>query len=294
MACTENGYLINGVDLSLYGFKPIAPIALSGWLDMPARINKTKHDWLDENYTEPYIREDEIFFGGRDLVLKGYISDYFGLNEFLDSIENDAELSCSFGNFAVTVMGFRSVDLCPTDYTEIEIRFRQSVVQAWGTVPATESGGRGINGFGWGDFGMSLLNVDGNKSRGDSKQLPVSVYSKEKTVARKRGALQEVITLMARASDLTELADNIGGLARVLASEGKKLLQLEDSLFREVFLESGFRVTLLRYTSKQVHAKIDISFTEIRTVRELVVFEDTDETNLLGNNHNEALGYIIN
>ncbi|RZJ77917.1 MAG: hypothetical protein EOO20_28365, partial [Chryseobacterium sp.] len=70
-----SNYSLNGISLSGKGFKPgqfdNSNLAISGAWDMPARTGKTYHDWgNDLNNIEPYVLEEEIRFGGRDISLK--------------------------------------------------------------------------------------------------------------------------------------------------------------------------------------------------------------------------------
>lgn len=72
-------YKINNKPIEDFGLIPgrqsNSNIAIAGCWDMPARIGKVFHDWQDENGVEPYLREDEIFFGGRDISLYCWLSE---------------------------------------------------------------------------------------------------------------------------------------------------------------------------------------------------------------------------
>ena len=306
MACTASSYTLAGTNLASFGFVPKSPIALSGIWDMPARLNKTNHNWIGDNYVEPYIREDEIFYGGRDIVLRGYIpyasmndlgDSYYRLNQFMDGFTTEVHLANSvLGSYIVTVSGFEVVELCPTGYAEIAIRFRESEVQTWGNVPVTATGGYGINGYSWSDFGAHITSRSGVFNRGESKLLPTSVYNREARRVRTRNSYEGTLTLIFRASTLSALASNIGGLAQVVGSEGKKLLEIGDGLFRQVFVTNGFRTELLRHTSTQSVARVTLPLTEIDTSRQVVMFEWSEDATdeFIGDKHNESIGYIIN
>ena len=70
-------YSINNIAFETYGITAGridgSNIALSGQLDMPARLGKTFHDWTGEEGVEPYVLASEIRHGGRDLVFSGYL-----------------------------------------------------------------------------------------------------------------------------------------------------------------------------------------------------------------------------
>lgn len=306
MACTLETYKLNGVDLGAdFGFRPKAPIALSGMWDMPSRLYKTSHNWLSKNYQEPYIREDEVFFGGRTLELKGYItylsatdlgSDYYNLNAFIDGFSANgghAELECYFGTFDVVVTSFSIVELCPTGFAEISIIFRENEVSLWGATPSTASSGKGISGYSWQDFGAHTENATGAYNRGLAKELPVSVYGREYTRTIARDGVNVNVSLIFRGASLNEVGSNIGGLVRVLSSEGKKILNLSDGLIRETYSVNGLKSELLRYTSKQVFARVTFSLQEIAISKEMYVFTYNDDTDYLGNNYNEVLSFVV-
>ncbi|MFC0185991.1 hypothetical protein ACFFJX_27580 [Pseudarcicella hirudinis] len=105
--------ILGGIDLSTYGIIPIqngnGNIALQGCFDMPARIGKTYHEWQDENGIEPYVRSDEIRFGGRDIKLTALMAHEFEndllrrLYQFYDAIQFNSliTLETDYGNYDV-------------------------------------------------------------------------------------------------------------------------------------------------------------------------------------------------
>jgi hypothetical protein len=70
-------YSLNGLPLDTWGIIPgRAPgsnIAVSGMLDMPARIGETFHEWGEEDGVEPLVDAIDIRLGGRDIVFYGLI-----------------------------------------------------------------------------------------------------------------------------------------------------------------------------------------------------------------------------
>lgn len=298
MACTETPYAIGGVNLATFSFRPRAPYALSGAYDLPARIGQTKQDWADENFVEPFIREDEFFLGGRDLVLRGYIKGdtaqlstaYHALNSHLDSLMGaPTTLSCGMGYFQVFVVDFKTVRKCPTDMTEIEITMRQPEVVPWGYAPSNPSGGAGINGYSWADLGFMLNDVHA-WDRGAYKTLEVSAYGKEKIRSVARGSSQFKLVLAGRAASLSEIALSTGKLAHLVGTHGRKMLYLNDGLNREFFLESGFKTEILTAAAGTIYYRVQMTLTEIRTSREITVLGGSDF--IIGNKHGEAIAFI--
>lgn len=299
MGCTQIPYQLGGVDLSTFSFSPKAPFGLSGMYDLPSRIEKTKQDWLDDNYTEPFIRPDEFFLGGRDLVLRGYIqgdlgvlsSNYYALNQHIDSLIGDVTtLECAFGEFEVYVVDFKIVRLCPSDYSEISITFREPNPSLWGSMPVSESGGSGINSFSWDDFGMYLKDVQA-WDRGSYKVINARAYGREKIRSIARGSSQFKLELGGIAESIEEIRINTGKIANLLGTSGKKTLYLSDGLYREFFLESGFKTNVLHKIGDKIYYRILMSLTEIRTTDNRTILGDAD--NILGNSYGEPLAFSI-
>lgn len=70
-------HLFNNIDLITYGIEatkcPDSNITVKGGFDLPARMGKTGYRWDDEDGVEPYVLQDELFFGGRDIESRGFI-----------------------------------------------------------------------------------------------------------------------------------------------------------------------------------------------------------------------------
>lgn len=286
--------ILNGVPLSDFDFKPGCPYGITGQWNAPPRIETTSKNWADENWIEPYIRADEIFYGGRRLTVFGYIPfstrKYYDLNLFMDNFVNEVELITSKGSFWVTVERFNVVRLCPNDLAEIEIIFYEARPVMWGSLPLVASGGFGINGYSWEDIGVKYVGdgQDDSASRGESKLLEVAVFGKDLRRVRTRNSLGIKVKLIA----FGDIAEITGRLAAILTSEGRKTLNLKDGLYREVFLESGFTTTILRTTSNGDYAEINLTLTEVMTISNIAVISDVEQ--IIANGWDEEIGFIIN
>lgn len=134
-------YKINDIDMGTYGIIPgQAPgsnIAISGQLDMPARIGKTHESWDDHDGSEPYVREGDINLGGRDIVFYGLVSAasklaaLAALKSFFDLIsaaDGLLELECGFGSWQVYVKDEIEVEYIGNGWCTIVMPFRQPVI----------------------------------------------------------------------------------------------------------------------------------------------------------------------
>lgn len=273
-------------------------IELSGHLDMPARIGKIYQDWAEENSVEPYVRADEIFFGGRDIVIDAYIKDavyseIYQLNKDLDAINGVENLETDFGIFPVTFVNM-TVRHMQNGISQLSMKYRQAVVpivEDWR--PAVKSGGYGIDGYSWADLGLIPCRPDNDWGRADSKMLENSVYGFERN--RVKWHKMNIITLhfLVRKPTYEEVEGAIKKFAALMQSEGKRMLSLKDGSVREVFAKDGFSVNGIRITSTETYANIVINVTEIRKLDNVIVMGDNTQGQVLGNKQGQRIAYTF-
>lgn len=108
-------YYLNGQALSAFGFVPGhatgSNLALSGAWDMPARSGDTSYTWQEKNGIEPYVEEEDMLFGARNIKLVGNISAtdrtvfrsrLESFCTFVESLPDTFELRCDWAVRAVS------------------------------------------------------------------------------------------------------------------------------------------------------------------------------------------------
>lgn len=277
-------------------------IELVGHLDMPARLGKTSHNWPDENSVEPYVRPDEIFFGGRDITIRAFISftsiqDFYNrvqqMNVLFDSFPTDPQLlETDFGNFEVTVKNVSIERLFDTEGI-IHMNFRQAIVPLVGGLPVGDpDGGYGIDGYSWAQLGLSPACPSNEYNRAESKYLENSVYGFERNRVKWHNMNVIQLTFFVRSATYSGLASIINNFSFLLAQPGKRMLRMRDGSVREVFSTQGFKVSRTRVTSTESYADLIVNLSEIRRLDNIVVMAD-DDVQVLGTARGEKIAYTF-
>lgn len=131
-------YSFNNISLDTFGFiagrAENSNLAISGVWDMPSRLGKTSHLWGDDHGVEPYVREDEIMFGGRDLALHGYIkgdskvaasAQLNALYEMINGVTDLVPLSSDWGAWLVYVSDEISAEYIAEGVYKIRVPMRE-------------------------------------------------------------------------------------------------------------------------------------------------------------------------
>lgn len=272
-------------------------IELSGHLNMPARIGTLYKSWADENSVEPYVRADEMFFGGRDIIINAYVKDVqyseiFQFNKDLDAINGEQDLETDFGTFPVTFVNMTANHM-QNGVSQISIKFRQAIVPVVGQLPSTSTGGYGIDIYSWADLELIPCRPDNDWGRADSKVLENAVYGFERN--RVKWHEMNVINLnfLVRQPNYENVQRVVDNLHFLMRSEGKRMLYLRDGSIREVFAVSGFSVTGIRITQSEVYANITLPVVEIRKLDNIVVMGDDVSNEVLGTKNGERIAYTF-
>lgn len=282
-------YFINDIPLSDFGFtpgrQPNSNLAISGVWDMPSRIGKTHHDWLDENGVEPYLRGDEIFFGGRDISLLcwlseearvGYVSAMQEFYDFLDTLQSGLfTLSCPFGSWEVQLLDAQPARYLAQGLGNVELKFREPVVVISGELLAVQSGGVGIDGYSFSDLGLVKQLTKDQANRAESKQLTLPAYGSERIGWVKRGMREFSIDFFLSHNTIADFTQAVGNLAFLLSRPNARTLRLDDGTVREFFVKDGFKVSGVRVSQSRTTGFLTLNIAEIKMLENWNLLTDS-------------------
>ncbi|WP_231489917.1 hypothetical protein [Pedobacter sp. Leaf170] len=270
-------YSLSLADLSNFGFhggkQANSDIALSGFLDMPARLGKTFHSWAEEDSIEPYVNANEIFFSGRSINLTGYIqgSDIEDcstkakqLYNYIDGFTGLVPLTSNWGTYSVYVDNAIVGERLSSRLLKITIPMREPLVNISGaTLPVTNAK-YGIDGISFKDMGAFSLELSGDRfNRPAPRNESITSYAKESFVIAKKDP--PVLTLKLAILDPTfsGLKDKVQSLMALLAKPGLRTLNYNNDFLRSFFVKDGFTVSGIRTMGASKLCFIDIKITEI-------------------------------
>jgi len=240
-------------------------IALAGHLDLPKRIEKTEHSWGDENGVEPYVSAGEIFHGGRDIDFQFIMDEededaaymkMLTFYAFLDGLASDElmTLSCDFGSWEVYVRDKVEVQDLGRGGISGVLKFREPEPDLTGVIPVGGDLGtlEGIDGIDWvalgftfsdlGSMGVIRSSWAGLLNRPAPKGQEVISYGKEGFQVTKTGAREYTLNAFMQKESYTEMKTMISGLYALFTQPGTRVLVLNSSLLRIVYVKDGFSV----------------------------------------------------
>jgi len=248
-----SAYKLNNVDLETYGIIPgripSSHIAVSGCFDLPKRTGDTYHEWDDEDGIEPYVDEDEIFFEGRDITFMGLLQygrqSYWKLKQLYDAIAaftGPVSFETPFGTFSVLVSSVTPIHY--NTITEIEIKFREPVVDLTGGVlPSTGSGRYKIDGIPTTAFGLHVSTQKDRTALPEGKTQYFTKYVSEGYQVTKRQAKKLTLTGFVKGNNLSDFISKIKGLYLLFSSPGLRTLNLNNEIEVQAFAADGFSIT---------------------------------------------------
>lgn len=288
-------YTINDIDVATWGMIPGqagsgSNIALSGHLDLPARTEKTAHAWGDTNGIEPYVSAAEIFHGGRDIDFHFIMDEpdeeaaYTKLLTFYAYLETMAPnqlltLACDFGSWQVYVRDEIQVDDLEYGGMKGVIRFREPEPNLSGVLPAPGDLEtlEGIDGVDWEALGFTLADLSsagvirssmpGLLNRPKPKSQEVLSYGKEGFQVTKTGAREYTLNAFIQKATYSELKTTISSLYALFVQPGTRVLYLNPSLIRIVYVKDGFQVKNVQVINS-AFCTIEIKFTEAGEYKE--------------------------
>ncbi|MBB2148784.1 hypothetical protein [Pedobacter gandavensis] len=272
-------YGLKNVSLTEFGFVPgiqdKSNLALSGFLNMPSRLGKTFHDWAGEAGIEPYVSADEIFFGGRDLMLSGFIqgidrddceSKRRGLIALIDGFTDLVPLESKWGTFDVLVSGQIKAEFLHKTLLKLEIPFREPQPDLSGVLPAGSSSEFGIDGISFKDLGGYLLELSGDRrTRPTPKAGQFTAYGKEGYQITNPGVSELEIKLFIKQPTYSEFKKKIQSLYKLFASPGLRNLTAHNDKLRSFFVKDGFVVDTIYSRSDCFIGMVTCKLTEAGT-----------------------------
>ena len=275
------GYTLNGISFKEFGIVESqitgGNIAIEGAWDMPSRIGKVFHDWGDEDGIEPYLRSDEIFFGGRDIKFMGFMksdsreSAIAKLDAFFSHIDpaDLMELSGDLGTWNVYISSDIKVEYYyDDDIAVVEFTFREPAVSFQDVVlPIADNVYDSIDNISWQSIGVKLLALKNDLNRPAPKGQTVTSYGVERYEGAKRGVRELEFTGLIVQPNFNGFKTVLNRLYKLFKSPNARTLKMQDGTVREVFVKDGFKVTNVTIEEDRVIGQIDVKFSEIRQLQ---------------------------
>lgn len=264
-------YKLNNIPLINFGIHPGringSNIALSGMLDMPARIGKTFHDWSGEAGVEPYVLPAEIMHGGRTIHFAGLLKgvDRTGAATMarnfyreISAFNGLVELVTPWSTHQVHIKERIEGKYLQGGWNQIAIDFEEPVVPNDGVLPVGAVTDRPhIDGVALDSFGMFLSRSEGVLNRPQTKDPNFTAYEKQGYQITPPAALEFDLQLIAYADSFALLKDNIKKLQRLLSAAGLRQINFDGNLW-EVFNVKGFQVKDLKVAANYAVCRIDL------------------------------------
>jgi len=267
---------IGGVDLAEYGITPIqngnGNIAFMGLFDMPARIGKTFHDWQDENGIEPYVRADEIRYGGRDIVLNALLVQeyenqalrkleafYIAIQGFTDLVD----LVTDYGTYEVYLKDEIKGEYFPQGIVKLQLSFRQPIVPITGTIPATDNTTYGIDGISFQALGLTIMDVEGRHNLPAPKAQLFTAYATEGYQITKRNYRELILKCVLQDSSLNGFQTRIDSLLKLFSKEGLRTITYRSDALRTFFVKDGFQVSEVYELDGKVFGVVNIRCVQV-------------------------------
>ena len=247
-------YLFNSIDLMTYGIYASrmtgSNIPLKGCFNLPERIGKTYHSWGDEDGVEPYVLDEEIFFGGRDIEFRGVMigdrsSIFTGLKAFnaaASAVSGTNVLSTPFGNFNTYVKN-TNLNIYPSG-AEVKIMFREPNVNlVGGALPPVDVSDYTIDGRPFIDFGLYPSNFNSGLELNDMKDQYFTRIESEgwQNAKRKPQIYNFKATLIG--TTFSNFQSKVRALYLLFSVQGLRTFVINNEITIECFAEKGFEIT---------------------------------------------------
>lgn len=281
-------YKLAGISLASFGFEAGlqsgSAIALSGFLDLPSRIGKTFHNWGDENGVEPYVLVEEIMFGGRDLVLVGFIqgtSKQDALNKidaletFVDGFTDLVPLETKWGVFNVKI-GMIHAEYISSGFLSVTINMREPVASIGTAIENTILTPASLQAY-----GATLLSMKGERyGRPETKQEYFTIYGREGYQVAKTEAPILEIELLFKGNNWTDFTSKVRSFSALLAKEGLRRINMPNDKLREFFVTEGMQVTRVLRNGNEIFGFAHFKAIELEFGKGIRLFVDVN--NMMG------------
>lgn len=263
-------YTLNSVDLTTYGIKPgHAPgsnIAMAGIFDMPARIGQTYYEWADDDSIEPYVLEDEMFFGGRDIMFYGFIlGTNKQINDYLEALYDAIEALTGLVTF-VTPYGSFSVyvkTIVPEFYVggcKIAITFREPVVNlSEATLPSSGSSAYSIDGIPMTTLGLYYSRGSGLRNLSEMKEQLYTIYGTEGYQITRRKSRNFNMKATIIGLGISGFQSKVKALYKLFSSAGLRTIIINNEIITRCFAVEGFSVSNIILTNEEMIGNFNIN-----------------------------------
>ena len=228
---------------------PSSNIALAGCFDMPIRRGDLFYEWGDENGVEAYVDAADFMFDGREItchcVILGTRAEvqallktfYSAVKIFTDVVE----LVTDYGTFNVYVQTVRPT--ITNGGANVEIIFREPIVDLTGSLPALGSSNTNIDGIPLSSFGLYFSSVLGQRDLQEMKEQYFTSYETESFQLTKRQANTMTINGFILGSSIADFKSKVSSLYALYSSANMKDITLSSLEYRGCFAVNGFSIT---------------------------------------------------
>jgi len=254
---------------------------------MPERIGDTYYSWAEEDYVQPFVDADELFFAGRNITLyanmfgsKGDINSnlrvlYSDIKAFTDIVT----LSTPYGDFSVYV---DNISVEPigrvTKAANITIQFREPVVTLDGTLPSTGTSLWTIDSIPLSSFGV-YVSSDRLNVFPQMKQQFFTKYGSEHYQICRRGESTIVVNGFITGTSIEDFKTNVSALYKLFSSPGERSLKVIHPVTIKCFAKNGFNISNVFVFDNLVIGNFSIELTKSSSTDEgfyYLVTEDSE------------------
>jgi hypothetical protein len=277
----DNFYFLNGQNLQdqfsiIPAQGPGSNIALTGAWDMPVRDGKTHYEWPDDNSIEPYLRADEIFFKGRDLVFSFYIRatdrrtaqlTAYKLYDFIKTFTGPVEFNAGiYGTYQVVIKDEIKMNYLADGFAEGTMTMRQEIVNMAGYIPPADNINPSIDKISLESLGFVLVSMTDQYNRPAMKSGEVTAYGYERVKLTPTGARAFNLELAIQKTGYQfGFRPAIQSLIALLSAPNARTLT-HNGITREFFCKDGFKVDRFNKRGEVFTAVLTIPCTEIRVL----------------------------
>lgn len=257
-----NETYLNDTPLSAFGFRPGkqegSNISLSGAWDLPKRTGDTYRQWKEEDFIEPFVDPDDLYFDERTIQLRGNITGdsaaditnrLDALRTFLSNLTRPVTLRSKWGSWLVVAEKEITVEWQQNRWAGVKITFTEPFPDLT-HVTGAASALRSLDTEALKAQGLYPERIGGTHSIAGWQQLKVSEPLSADAFVH-GGRDRQNVTLEGRivADDYTAFADRVRSLQTLFGSAGLKQLACKGRTL-QLFAPEGFRITNVQVLSR--------------------------------------------
>ena len=253
-----NETYLNDKPLSAFGFRPGkhegSNISLGGAWDLPKRTGDTCRQWREENFLEPFVDPDDLYFDERSIRLCGVVTggnteaisqQIDALRTFLANLTRPVTLRTKWGTWLVVVEKEIAVTWRQNRWAEVNITFTEPFPDLT-HVTGAASALRTIDPEALKATGLHIERIGGTHTIAGWQPLKVTEPLSAGAYIH-GGRDRESVSLEGRivAGDYTAFMSRIRDLQTLFGSAGLKQLAYKGRTLK-LFAPEGFQVTNVR------------------------------------------------